>query len=176
MVDIILCFASYEDKKGMYKNISVNLENFDKVEIENSLIEYYKNINVEEFFLADIWTDDNETINNIIVKNYTECYQDMFDFLEGLKENLENIDIQCFEIACYQNYNCRDINYLINYSENINIIENIWDYFEECVNVEHSELATSLFQMNNEREALENLTRLGYNLAEYNGILFEDMN
>ena len=176
MIDIILCFASYEDKKGMYKNLNVNLENFDKKEIENFLINYYKTINVEEFFLADIWTDDNETINNIIVKNYTECYQDMFDFLEGLKENLENIDIQCFEIACYQNYNCRDINYLINYSENINIIDNIWDYFEECVNVENSELATSLFQMNNEREALEDLTRLGYNLAEYNEVMFEDMN
>ena len=176
MVDIILCFASYEDKKGMYKNINVNLENFNKEEIEDFLINYYKTINTEEFFLADIWTDGNDTINNIIVKNYTECYQDMFNFLEGLKENLENIDIQCFEIACYQNSNCRDINYLINYAENINIINNIWDYFEECVNIENSELATNLFQMNNEAEALEDLTRLGYNLAEYNELIFEDAN
>ena len=176
MVNIILCFASYEDKKGMYKNISMNLEDFCKESVEAELVEYYKSINVEEFFLADMWTDDNETINNIIVKNYTECYKDMFNFLEGLKENLENIDIQCFEIACYQNYNCRDINYLIKYSENINIIDNIWDYFEECVNVENSELATSLFQMNNEVEAVDDLIRLGYNLCEHNEIIFEDYN
>ena len=176
MIDITLCFSSYEDKQGMYKNLNINLENFDKGEIENFLINYYKNINIEEFFLADIWTDDNDTINNVIVKNYTECYQDMFNFLEGLKENLENIDIQNFEIACYQNYNCRDINYLINYSENINIIDNIWDYFEECVNTKNSELATSLFQMNNEEEALEDLRRLGYNLSEYDETIFEDMN
>ena len=176
MVNIILCFASYEDKKGMYKNISINLEDFCKESIEAELVEYYKSINIEEFFLADAWTDDNETINNIIVKNYNECYQDMFNFLEGLKENLENIDIQCFEVACYQNVNCRDINYLIKYSQNINIIDNIWDYFEECVNVESSELATGLFQMNNEAEAVGDLRRLGYNLCEYNAIIFEDNN
>ena len=30
MVDVTLCFASYENKKGMYKNLNINLENFDK--------------------------------------------------------------------------------------------------------------------------------------------------
>lgn len=176
MVNIILCFASYEDKKGMYKNISVNLEDFYKESIEAELVEYYKGINVEEFFLADAWTDDNDTLSSIIVKNYTEFYKGYFEFLEGLKENLEGMNLECFEVACYQNPNCRDINYLIKYSENINIIENIWDYFEECVNVENSELATSLFQMNNEEEAVEDLRHLGFDLCEYNEMIFEDCN
>ena len=181
MVDVTLCFASYEEKKGMYKNLSVNLENFDKEEIENLLIEYYESINIEEFFLADVWTDDNDVINNIIVKNYTECYQTMFKFLEGLKDNLEDINLTCFEIACeqnsYSNSYCEDMNYLVNYSENINIIYDVWDYFEECVNIEKSELATRLFQLQNDREAVEALRKLGYIINESEcGVIFEDLN
>lgn len=176
-INIILCFASYQDIKGMYKNLEVNLVNFDK-DILTSTIEYYYNhIGVEEFFLADVWTDDDDTINKILVKNYTECYQSFLNFVEDLKDNLEDIDWKCFEIACEQNSNCRDINYLIEYSENINIIDNIWDFFDECINVERSELATKLFQLQNEREAMEDLQRLGYVINESEeGILFEDNN
>ena len=76
---IVLCFASYEDKKGMYFNTKIDLFNFDKQELLEEVKEYYKKINVEEFFLADIWTDDNEQINNIIVKRYTECYMTMIN-------------------------------------------------------------------------------------------------
>lgn len=176
-INIILCFASYEDKQGMYKNLEVNLESFDKTEVIEILESYYKTIGVEEFFLADVWTDDNETINKILVKNYTECYKSFLGFVENLKDNLDNINWQCFEIACEQNCNARDINYLINYSENIYIIDNIWDYFEECVNLEKSELATQLFQLQNEHEAIEDLKRLGYMINESeNGVMFEDNN
>lgn len=172
-----MCFASYQDIKGMYKNLKVKLEDFDKMEVIEILENYYKNIGVEEFFLADVWTDDNDVINKILIKNYTECYQLFLYFMEDLKNNLDDIGWQCFEIACEQNSNCRDINYLIEYSENINIIDNIWDYFEECVNVENSELATKLFQLQNEHEAIEDLQRLGYIINESeNGIMFEDNN
>ena len=176
-INIILCFASYQDIKGMYKNLEVKLEDFDKIEATETLENYYKNISVEEFFLADVWTDNNDTINKILVKNYTECYQSFLNFVEDLRENLDSIDWQCFEIACEQNSNARDVNYLIRYSENINIIDNIWDYFEECVNVENSELATKLFQLQNEREAMEDLQRLGYIINESeDGVMFEDNN
>ena len=176
-INIVLCFSSYQDINGMYKNLEVKLEDFNKIEVTEILEKYYKTIGVEEFFLADVWTDDNDTINKILVKNYTECYQAFLSFVEDLKDNLNNIDWQCFEIACEQNSNCRDINYLIEYSENINIIDNIWDYFDEYVNMECSELATKLFQLQNEREAMEDLQRLGYIIYESeNGIMFEDNN
>ena len=175
-MEIILCFASYEDKQGMYYSTKINLLTFDKDDLLGEIADYYKSINVEEFLLADIWTDDNEQINNIIVKRYTECYITMIDFLEKLQENISDVDMLCFEIACDLNYNCRDISYLVRYAENINLIDNIWDYFEEYINTEKSTLAASLFQMQNEVEALEDLRRLGYNINNYNDTLYEDLN
>ena len=175
-MEIILCFASYEDKKGMYYNTKIDLFNFDKQELTEEIESYYKRINVEEFFLADIWTDDSEQINNIIVKRYTECYITMINFLEELQNDITDIDMLRFEIACDVNSNYRDIRYLVNYSENISIIEDIWDYFDEYINTEKSTLATNLFQMKNETEALESLRRLGFCISDYNDTLYEDLN
>ena len=132
-MEIVLCFASYEEKQGMYKNISIDLNCFDSKETIKEIENYYKSIGVEEFFIADTWTDDSETLNKLILKNYSENYKTFINYLDNLSEyikELEGMDEDVLEYVL-DNYKTRDISDVIDLYNNIEIIRDIQEWFGE---------------------------------------------
>ena len=166
-MDVVLCFASYEDKIGMYHNVTTSLTYFNKEEVLQEVNNYYKNINIEEFFLADTWTDDSENINNIIVKNYTENYIDFIDFIEELSEKIDSIENIDSDLYKYVNDNYfsgkGSIDDILEYiSGNVTSYDTLDEIFTEFWTVEGNNIDsgfTSLFYWLNSDARMEFLSK-----------------
>ena len=99
--------------------------------IDNNFTEIYSSVLASQSLLVKkigdtcaVLTNYNSTYNLLIrfkycLANHLYTFSEVGLLAKSKNRLLENIDIQCFEKACYQNFNCRDINYLINYYENI---------------------------------------------------------
>ena len=130
-MEVILCFASYQEKQGGYKDITIDLNCFDRREIIKDIENYYKSVGIEEFFLADAWTDDSESVNKLILKNYSENYVSFINYLDSLKEytkELEGMNEGVLEYVL-DTHKTSDISDIIDYYNNIEIIEDIQEWF-----------------------------------------------
>lgn len=175
-MEIILCFASYIEKNGMYKDINVDLEDFNKDEIDNEIIEYYKNIGIEEFFLADVWTDDNDAINKLLVKNYNSCYINYFEFLEEIQENLndlKNIDEHVLDYII-QNNKEENISDIIDIYNNIDIFDDIIEWFHEHFLERNQDINifSSMLYWMPESQRIDFLCEQGYNINRLKTYLY----
>jgi hypothetical protein len=99
---IVFCFASYVDMDEMYFDTEDTIYDLD--EIQKRAEKYYKSIGVEEFLLADTWSDDNDVLNRVIEQNYSEFF---YVFLKKLKECIPYLE------------NCSDEQILIGLEEGI---------------------------------------------------------
>ena len=164
-MEIILCFASYQEI-GIYKDININLNFFDSKETIKDIENYYKSIGVEEFFLADAWTDDSETLNRLILKNYTENYIAFINYLDSLKEyikELEGMDEGVLEYVL-DTHKTSDISDIIDYYNNIEIIEDIQVWFVEQFTEGNKDIAlfTNILFWLSESQRVDCLREQGY--------------
>lgn len=109
-----LCFASYEEKQGMYHEIEVSYKDFDSEEIIKEAENYYKSIGVEEFLLADVWEDDNDAVNVIIRHIYSESY---LEFIENMEEILSEGDFDKIDEDA--------LKFVLNDTGLVNLIDNL---------------------------------------------------
>lgn len=166
---MILCFNSYEDKVGMYYNMEVDYNNFCKEDILKEVTDYYKSIDVEEFFLSDVWEDENDSVNELIRVNYQECYirflNRMEIELEDLKDYDEEIINACIEIhgTCY-----KDV--LESAMIHGDIIDFYHDILEnEVANGNSSRVFENMIHWLSESQRYDYFTAQGYNVARLNG-------
>lgn len=132
---IVLCFASYQVVSGMYFNTSFELGVDSLEDTKKKVNEYYRSLGIEEYLLADTWSDDSDTLNKLIGKNYSECWYSFYKFLEELEENEELFDISEEIIeACIFNYGSGlSISELIEKGEGCTVYEDIDEYFLETL-------------------------------------------
>lgn len=181
---IILCMASYEDKKGMYYNTTVSLEYFDKDEVTKEVENYYKTINVEEFLLVDTWTDDSDDVNEMLLKNYSESFYSFLDFLEQLQENFSELKNINGELYAYINDNyfsgkgtVSEVLEFIN--ENVIKYDSIDDIFEEKWEQDGNNTSSefkSLFYWLSFDNRLEFLNKNIGTFEEFDGLYYEILN
>ncbi len=131
-MNITLCFASYQDIEGMYYNKEIDLKCKDLDEFNEEVNNYYKGIGVEEYLLADVWSDNNEILDLLAKKYYQEHWSSFMKILEDILE-YQSI-LECDEnivSACIQNYGSSLTMYdLKEYCERCTIHSNAYNLFE----------------------------------------------
>lgn len=166
MAEIILCMVSYEDVKGMYYNTKIDVEMFDREEVEEEIEEYYKKIGVEEYRVADTWSDENDTLNYLIDKG--ESLSSFLDRAENIQDNIEILEKDIEIVKMVENHTSPDIEDLLNYiNNNITVYDNLDVYYSELWNNAHGE-NNEFYHMfywmsSDQRESF--LTHQGYTFA-----------
>lgn len=161
MATVTMCFAPYgyvdgnksidfilkEKLRGknyeLYKHMDIDMDFFDKEELEEELRENYEAFGEDEYFLADAWCDDSEGVQEVIGKIYTESYLEFFESLEDLfgDDTIEQYDAEVIEFAI-DNYGMDNFK---DHLDDIQVYDDVEDYYSELLeNMEGGESVKGL--------------------------------
>lgn len=126
-IDFILKEQLKGKKYEVNKNLEIDTDFFDRKEIEEELRENYEAFGVEEYFLADSWCDDDDGMQKVVQKIYTESVYHFLKSLENITEDgtLNYYDSDVIEFAI-DNYGTEDF---MEHLDDICIYDDVEDFY-----------------------------------------------
>lgn len=151
-MSIALCFVSYTDCEGMYRNY-YDIDLHDIEETIQDAEKYYESIGIEEFMIADTWSDDSE-LEHMIVRNicYSESYlefqKNVAKFLELIDDDkLKNSHADFVKVYIINSENEKDVDFICDTirTDNIYIYSDMDEVISEYAKIDYSDREEKIF-------------------------------